>query len=350
MAPPFELGLHNFIERSTHPVSGHMLSPAQRMAEAIEEIALADEVGLDVYGVGEHHREEFVASAPAVILAAAAARTKRIKLTSTVTVLSSDDPVRVFQQFATLDLISNGRAEITAGRGSFIESFPLFGYDLNDYHDLFAEKLELLVALRDQTRVTWSGRFRAPLTDQPVYPRPVQPKLPVWVAVGGTPESVVRAATLGLPLAVAIIGGMPEHFAPLIELYREAAAEAGHDPATLPVSINSLGFIADDAQTAAETMWPPYFAMMSKIGKERGWSPMTRQQFDWSYTPRGANFVGAPNQIIDKILAQHAMFSHNRFLMQFGIGGANHMAAMRAIELYGTVVAPAVRKALAVPA
>jgi probable LLM family oxidoreductase len=350
MALPFELGLHSFIELTPDPATGRTMSPQQRMHDALEAIVLADEVGLDVHGVGEHHRKEYVASAPAVILAAAAARTKRIKLTSTVTVLSSDDPVRVFQQFVTLDLISNGRAEITAGRGSFIESFPLFGYDLNDYHDLFAEKLELLVALRDNARVTWSGRFRAALNDQPVFPRPAQDKLPIWVAVGGTPESVIRAGTLGLPLAVAIIGGMPEHFAPLIELYREAAVEAGHDPATLPVSINSLGFIADDTQTAANTMWPPYHAMMSKIGKERGWSPMSRQQFDWSYTPRGANFVGAPNMIIDKILAQHELFQHNRFLMQFAIGGANQRATLRAIELYGGVIAPAVRKALAVPA
>jgi alkanesulfonate monooxygenase SsuD/methylene tetrahydromethanopterin reductase-like flavin-dependent oxidoreductase (luciferase family) len=246
-----------------------------------------------------------------------------------------------------VDLISNGRAEITAGRGSFIESFPLFGYDLNDYHELFSEKLQLLLKLRDAARVTWSGEHRAALNDQAVYPRPLQDKLPVWIAVGGTPESVVRAATLGLPLAVAIIGGMPEQFAPLIELYRAAAAEAGHDPDALPVSINSHGFIADGDKHAADIMYPAYSVLMGRIGKERGWSGMTRQHFDWSTTQRGANFVGAPQAIIDKILWQHEIFGHQRFLLQLAVGSVEHAATMRAIELYGDVVAPAVRKALA---
>lgn len=299
-----------------------------------------------MFGIGEHHRPDFVSSAPAVVLAAAAARTKRIRLTSAVTVLSSDDPVRVFQEFSTLDLLSGGRAEIMAGRGSFIESFPLFGYDLNDYDSLFDEKLRLLIELREKERVTWSGRHRPALAGQGIYPRPLQSPLPIWVAVGGTPESVVRAGTLGLPLALAIIGGMPERFAPLVRLYRQAVAEGGHDPVTLPVSINSHGFIGDDAQQAADDYYPTFAQMMNKIGRERGWPPVTRQQFDNSRTIRGSDFIGAPNEIIDKILFQHTLFSHQRLLLQLGVGTIPHAKVMRAIELLGTRVAPAVREAL----
>ena len=338
----FELGIYSFAEISD---AGEKMTPAQRLRNLIETIELADQVGLDVFGVGEHHRPEFVASAPAVILAMAAARTKRIKLSSAVTVLSSDDPVRVFQQFATLDLLSEGRAEIMAGRGSFIESFPLFGYDLHDYDELFEEKLELLLKLRESERVTWQGKHRPPLDDLGVYPRPER-RLPVWIAVGGTPASVVRAATLGLPMALAIIGGMPERFKPYVELYRETAAEAGHDLALLPVSINSHGFIAEDAKQAGDLYFPGFALMMNRIGRERGWSPITRQQFEASRNLRGSDFVGTPDEVIEKILFQHRLFKHNRLLLQLGLGAIPHLKMMRAIELLGTVVAPAVRKSI----
>jgi probable LLM family oxidoreductase len=324
-----------------------MISPAQRLGNLIETIELADQVGLDVFGVGEHHRPEFVSSAPVVILAAAAARTKSIRLSTAVTVLSSADPVRVFQDFATLDLLSNGRAEIMAGRGSFIESFPLFGYDLRDYDSLFAEKLELLLKLRDSEKVTWSGVHRPALDNLGVYPRPVQGKLPIWVAVGGTPESVVRAATLGLPMALAIIGGMPERFAPLAQLYRDAARLAGHDPSQLPLSINSHGFLADTAQQAADDYYPSAVVVMNKIGRERGWAPATRQQLEAGRTLRGADFVGSPAEIIEKILFQHEIFSHQRLLLQLGVGTIDHAKVMHAIELLGTQVAPVVREEIA---
>ena len=266
-----ELGLYTFAD------VGPEIGPAQRLRNLVEEIELADQVGLNVFGVGEHHRPDYAVSSPAVALAAAAARTEDIRLTSAVTVLSSDDPVRVFQDFATLDLLSGGRAEIMAGRGSFIESFPLFGYNLGDYDELFTEKLELLLRLRESERVTWSGRHRAPLNDIGVYPRPVQDPLPIWIAVGGTPQSVVRAALLGLPLAIAIIGGQPENFAPLVRLYRQAAEEAGHDPAGLSVSINSHAYVAETSQAAGEEFFPAYAAMMNRIGRERGWGPMGRR-------------------------------------------------------------------------
>jgi probable LLM family oxidoreductase len=302
---------------------------------------------LDVFGLGEHHRPDFISSAPLVILGAAAARTKAIRLSTAVTVLSSDDPVRVFQDFATLDLVSSGRAEIMAGRGSFIESFPLFGYDLRDYDSLFAEKLELLMKIREAEKITWSGVHRPPLNDLGVYPRPVQEKLPIWVAVGGTPESVVRAATLGLPMALAIIGGMPERFAPFLQLYREAARQAGHDPAQLPLSINSHGFIADTAQQAADDYYPSAVVVMNKIGRERGWSPATRQQLEAGRTLRGSDFVGSPAEIIEKILFQHQIFGHQRLLLQLGVGTIAHEKVMRAIELFGTQVAPVVREEIA---
>jgi probable LLM family oxidoreductase len=343
-----ELGLYTFPEATPDPRTGApTVSPAQRLKDLLEEVELADQVGLDVYGVGEHHRPDFVASAPAVVLAAAAARTKKIRLTSAVSIISSDDPVRVFQQFATLDLVSGGRAEIMAGRGSFIESFPLFGYDLRDYDELFAEKLELLLNLRAMTKVTWSGKHRPPLTGQGVYPRPIQNPLPVWIAVGGTPESVVRAGALALPLALAIIGGEPERFAPLVQLYRDAARHSGHDPATLPVGINSHGFIADKSEDAADIAFPPFAEAMTRIGKERGWPPTTRAHFDAARKLRGATFVGSPDEVIEKILFQHELFRHDRFLVQFSVGTLPHAAVMRSIELFGTKVAPAVRKAVA---
>ena len=339
-----EIGIYTFGETTRDPTTGRMVSTAQRMRDLIEEVQLADQVGLDVYGVGEHHRPDFAISSPAVVLAAAAEHSKRIRLTSAVTVLSSDDPVRVFQDFATLDLLSGGRAEIMAGRGSFIESFPLFGYDLDDYDDLFAEKLDLLLALRDQERVTWSGHHRPPLNNLGVYPRPLQNPLPVWIAVGGTPQSVARAGTLGLPLALAIIGGAPERFVPLIDLYRESAQRAGHDPAKLPVSINSHAFIADDAQTAADLFFPPYADVMTRIGRERGWSGMTREQFEMLRSPRGSLLVGSPQEVIDKILFEYELFRNDRFLAQLAVGTMPHEHVMRAIELLGTKVAPVVRR------
>jgi probable LLM family oxidoreductase len=344
---PFEIGLYSFVENTVDPLTGTSLSPAQRLSNLLETIELADQVGLDVFAIGEHHRPEFVASAPVVILAAAATRTKNIRLSTAVTVLSSDDPVRVFQQFATLDLIAKGRAEIMAGRGSFIESFPLFGYDLNDYHSLFREKLDLLLKLRESERITWSGRHRSALDDLGVYPRPYQTKIPIWVAVGGTPESAARTGALGLPMALAIIGGLPERFTPFAELYRESGRRAGHSLDQLALSINSHGFLADDAQQAADDYWPAFSLMMNKIGRERGWPPITRAQFEESRSLRGSDFVGNPDQVIEKVLFQHKLFGHQRFLLQMGLGGIEHQKMLRAIELLGTKVAPAVRKELA---
>ena len=338
-----EIGLYTFGELTPETAGGH-ITPEQRMRDLLEEIELADKVGLDVFGVGEHHRPDFIVSAPAVVLAAAAARTKRIRLTSAVNVISSDDPVRVFEQFATVDLLSGGRAEIMAGRGSFIESFPLFGYDLKDYDALFDEKLRLLLKLRTETNITWSGQHRAALTGQGVYPRPVQDPLPVWIAVGGHPESAVRAGELGLPMAIAIIGGMPERFAPVAEIHRQAANAAGHG--RLPLSINSHGYIAETSQQAADDAFGPFKLMMDRLGRERGWGPMSRADYEALRTIRGANFIGSPDEIIEKILFQHRIFGHDRFLMMMTIGSLPHDKVMRSIELYGTKVAPAVRQAL----
>jgi probable LLM family oxidoreductase len=341
---PFEIGIYSFVELTPDPATGVMLSPVERMSNLMETIELADQVGLDVFGLGEHHRPDFISSAPLVILGAAAARTKNIRLSTAVTVLSSDDPVRVFQDFATLDLLSKGRAEIMAGRGSFIESFPLFGYDLNDYNELFSEKLELLLKLRETEKITWRGHHRASINDLGVYPRPHQDKIPIWIAVGGTPESVVRAATLGLPLALAIIGGMPERFAPLSELYWRVAEKSGHDLSKLAFSINSHGFLGDDSKAAADDYFPSFQAMMNKIGRERGWSGITREQFENSRSLQGSDFVGTPDEVIEKILFQHRIFKHQRFLIQLGIGTLPHAKMMHAIELLGTKVAPVVKK------
>jgi probable LLM family oxidoreductase len=341
-----ELGLFTFAELTPDPDTGRTLSPAERLGNLLEEIELADEVGLDVFGVGEHHRPDFAVSAPAVVLGAAAARTQRIRLTSAVNVLSSDDPVRVFEQFATVDLVSRGRAEIMAGRGSFIESFPLFGYDLEDYDELFAEKLELLLELREAEHVRWSGRHRAAIDGLGVYPRPLQERIPVWIAVGGNPESAARAGLLGLPMALAIIGGLPERFAPFAELHRRAAAEGGHDP--LPrLSINSHGYVAEDSRRAVDDWFRPFATTMTRIGRERGWPPLTREAYEASCTLRGANFVGSPEQLVEKILFQHDIFRHDRFLLQITVGSMPHAKVMRAIELFGTEVAPPVREEVA---
>ena len=339
--------MYTFAELTQDPGGGETINPEQRLRNLLEEVRLADEVGLDVFGVGEHHRPDFVVSAPAIVLAAAASLTQSIRLTSAVTVLSSDDPIRVFQQFATVDLLSGGRAEIMAGRGSFIESFPLFGYDLDDYDTLFAEKLQLLMQLNESEQVSWpGGKHTPPITDRGVYPRPYQEKLPIWIAVGGTPQSLARAGVLNLPLALAIIGGEPARFAPLFDLYRQAAQRAGHDPAALKTSINVHGFVATTTQEAADTFYAPQAEVMNRIGRERGWPPTSRAQFDVARGPRGALFVGSPAEVTDKILAAHEIFRFDRFLIQMAIDVMDHIKLMRAIEILGTRVAPEVRKAL----
>ena len=336
-----ELGLATFADLA----SG--VSPEQRMHDLFEEAELADQLGLEVFAVGEHHRPDFLISSPAVVLAAVAARTKRIRLSSAVTVLSSDDPVRVFQEFAHVDLISGGRAEIMAGRGSFIESFPLFGYDLDDYDELFAEKLELLLQIRESPRVTWSGKHRAALNDAIVWPRPVQDPLPVWVAVGGTPQSVIRAGALGLPLTLAIIGGQPERFGPLIDLYREAFSVAGHDPAGARVAINTHAFVGATSQRADSAFAASYLAMMNRIGRERGWPPSGRAQYDALRSPRGALAVGSPEEVAEKILFEHELFGMDRYVGQMSVGAVAHQDVMRSIELFDTAVAPVVRAEVA---
>lgn len=338
-----EIGIATFGDVGTHPLTKETISPFQRLRNLLEEMALADQLGLDVFAVGEHHRPDYAVSAPAIVLAAAAERTKNIRLSSAVTVLSSDDPVRVFQQFATVDLLSGGRAEIMAGRGSFIESFPLFGNNLNDYDELFSEKLELLIKLNETEKVNWKGTHTQTITDRGVYPRPYQNKIPIWVAVGGTPESVVRAAEHGLPMTLAIIGGMPARFAPFTQLYRDVYTKAGHTD-NVQIGINSHTFIADTSQQAADDFYPPYAEVMTRIGRERGWPPTGRQGFDASISSQGALLVGSPQQVIDKILYEHALFGHTRFLAQMSIGALPHNKAMHAIELLGTQVAPAVKK------
>ncbi|CDZ52371.1 Oxidoreductase, LLM family [Neorhizobium galegae bv. orientalis] len=340
-----ELGLHTFGDVDAAALDKGA-EGARRIKDLLEEIALADQVGLDVFGLGEHHRPDYVVSSPSTVLAAAAAITKNIRLTSAVSVLSSDDPVRVFQQFSTVDLISNGRAEIMAGRGSFIESYPLFGYDLGDYDDLFSEKLDLLLAIRDQEIVTWQGEKRAPINGRGVYPRPLQKELPIWIAVGGTPQSVARAGAMGLPLAVAIIGGEYPRFAPFFNLYREAARRAGQDPAKLKTSINVHGFIADTTEAAADQFYGPQAEVMNRIGRERGWGPTNRAHFDEARSTLGNLFLGEPELVAGKIIAAHKVFGMDRFLLQMAIGPMPHDQVMRGIELYGTKVAPLVRKEL----
>jgi probable LLM family oxidoreductase len=342
-----EIGVDSFVA-ATVDAAGRAVDPARHLSELLEAITLADEVGLDVFGIGEHHRREFLDSAPTMILAAAAARTRNIRLTSAVTVLSAADPVRVFQEFATLDLLSNGRAEIVAGRGSFIEAFPLFGLQLEDYDSLFAEKLDLLLDIRENTHVHWSGKHRTPLTGQGVYPRPLQNPLPVWLGVGGTPSSFIRAGTLGLPLMVAIIGGEPHRFRRLIDHYREAGLHAGRSPDQLKVGIHSLGYVAETAEKAADDFFPGYARSFSEIGKERGWPPVTRAQFDALLGPTGALIVGEPETVAEKILrVNESLGEISRLTFQMSVADLPHAKLMRAIELLGTRVAPLVRTALA---
>ena len=339
-----ELGLYTFADMQPEGVPGKSVNAQKRIQELMEEIELADQVGLDVFGVGEHHRPDYAVSSPAVILGAAAVKTKNIKLTSAVTVLSSDDPVRVFQDFSTVDQLSGGRAEIMAGRGSFIESFPLFGYNLEDYDELFEEKLSLLIELNKKEKINWKGKHRQSIENRGVYPRPYQPSLPIWVAAGGTPASAVRAAKLGLPLALAIIGGTPDQFVPFVKLYRDAAAKAGQDMHKLQLGINSHVYIADDSQKAGDEFYPSYAAMMNRIGLERGWSPLSRQQFDYSRSAKGALVVGSVQEVIDKILYEHELFGNTRFLAQMSVGYMPHKKVMHSIELFGTKVAPEIRK------
>jgi probable LLM family oxidoreductase len=339
-----ELGITTFADTLPDPDTGLTISHGERLRQVLEEVEMAERVGLDVYGVGEHHRPDFAASAPVVVLAAAAGRTSRIRLTPAVSVLSSDDPVRVFQQFATLDLVSSGRAELLVGRGSFIESFPLFGYSLSDYDELFSEKLDLLIALRDNPRVTWSGRFRAPLDNQPVFPRPEQDPFPIWVGVGGSPESMVRAGTRGLPVALAIIGGDPARFRVLADLYRRSLASAAHDPAKVPLAVHAHGYIGQDSQQAAEEYYPSYAIAMSRIGRERGWGPMTRQQFELMRSPAGSLVLGTAREVADKILLWKEILGIERFMLHVSVGTLPHDRVLRTIELLGTAVAPLVNR------
>ncbi|MEC0268549.1 LLM class flavin-dependent oxidoreductase [Paenibacillus anseongense] len=339
-----EIGISTFLEAA--PRAGG-ITHAQRLRQAVEEINLAEQVGLDVYAIGEHHRADYASSAPAVILAAAASTTKRIRLSSAVTVLSSDDPVRVYQAFSTLDGLSNGRAEIMAGRGSFIESFPLFGYDLNHYDELFEEKLELLLAIRETEKVNWRGGHRPAINNLGVYPRSVQEPLPVWIGTGGNPESAIRAGLLGLPVVFAIIGGMPERFAPLVKLYKEAAAKAGHDVSKLQIATHSHGFISDTTEKAADLFYPPTAAQMNTIGRERGWGPYTRESFDDARSLRGALYVGDPEYVAEKIVLLHKNLGLTRFLLHVDVSSVPHSEVLRTIELLGTKVAPIIRKELA---
>src|SRR5436190_14642974 len=342
-----QIGVDSFVA-ATVDAAGRAVDPARHLSELLEAITLADEVGLDVFGIGEHHRREFLDSAPTMILAAAAARTRRIRLTRAVTVLSASDPVRVFQEFATLALLSNGRAEIVAGRGSFIEAFPLFGLELEDYDSLFAEKLDLLLKIRENTHVHWSGKHRALLTGQGVYPRPLQNPLPIWLGVGGTPASFVRAGILGLPLMVAIIGGEPHRFRPLIDRYRETGMRAGYSPDQLKVGIHSLGYVADSTSKAANEFFPGYARSFSEIGRERGWPPVTRAHFDALLGPTGALLVGNPETVAEKILRLNGSLGGiSRLTFQMSVAALPHAKMMRAIELLGARVASLVRAALA---
>jgi probable LLM family oxidoreductase len=337
-----ELGVFSFVDNTLVGGTAARLSPTQRTQNLLEEIRLADEVGLDVFGIGEHHRPEYVASAPTVLLGAAAAQTKSIKLTSSVIVLGSDDPVRVFQQFSTIDLISKGRAEIMIGRGSFIESFPLFGYELNDYDEIFTEKMQLLMTLQENEVVHWKGKHRPSIDGLGVYPRPHQQKMPLWIAVGGTPQSAYRAGYLGIPMAIAIIGGEPARFKAFADLHKRGAQDAGIPQA--PISINSHGVLADSYSDAFETAFPAYKVTMDTIGRERGWAPMSRGQFEDSATLRGANFIGSPQQIIDKIMYQYEIFKHDRFMIQMSVGTIPQDKMLKSIELFGEKVAPEIRK------
>lgn len=339
-----ELGIYTFADMTPDHSSGKAINTQRRIKELMEEIRLADEVGLDVFAVGEHHRPEYAVSAPAVVLGAAAAITKQIKLSSAVTVLSSDDPVRVFQGFSTVDHLSDGRAEIMVGRGSFIESYPLFGFSLRDYDALFAEKLDLLIKINKSEKVSWQGKLRPAIDNLGVYPRPYQESLPIWIAVGGTPTSAVRAASLGLPMALAIIGGLPERFVPFVDLYKETARNTGFENPRL--GINSHVYVADTFNQAGDEFFPSYAAMMNHIGRERGWSPLGRPDFEAMRSPKGSLVVGSPSEVIDKILYEYDLFKNTRFLAQMSVGTMPHDKILRSIELFGTKVAPEIRKVL----
>ena len=340
-----QIGIDSFA--AAHDDASRAEDPSDRLRNLVEQIEHADQVGLDVFGIGEHHRKEFLDSAPVVILGAAAARTHRIRLTSAVTVLSAADPVRVFQSFATLDLLSKGRAETVVGRGSFIEAFPLFGLRLEDYDSLFAEKLDLLLKIRENEHVHWAGKHRAPLTGQGVYPRPMQNPLPIWLGVGGTPQSFARAGTLGLPLMVAIIGGEPRRFRPLIDLYREAGRQAGFTPDRLKVGVHALGYVAETTQKAADDFFPGYARAFTDVGKERGWPPVTRAGFDAQRGPQGALLIGDPEEVVEKILRHsEALGGISRITFQMNAASLPHAKLMKAIELIGTRVVPAVGKEL----
>jgi probable LLM family oxidoreductase len=337
------LGIDSFVAAVTDPSTGRVVGPEERMAHLLEEIELADRVGLYSFGIGEHHREEYYDSAPPVVLGAAAARTSRIRLGSAVAVLSAADPVRVFQQFATLDLLSQGRVDLVVGRGSFVEAFPLFGLDLADYGELFEEKLDLLLRIREAPHVTWTGRHRPALTGQGVYPRPLQDPLPVWVGVGGTPESFVRAGLLGLPLMVAIIGGEPRRFARLVDLYRRAGAQAGHRPEALQVGLHVFGFVAESTEAAAGTIYPGWHEMFTKVSRERGFTPPTRAQFDATSGPDGAFFMGDPDTVATKLRrVSEQLGGVDRVSLQMTNPRLAHADLLRGIELLGTDVAPRV--------
>ena len=340
-----EIGIDTFASANFKDENGELISSNQALNELLDRIEYADKIGIDQIGIGEHHRKEFLDSAAHIILSAAAARTKNIRLTSAVTVLSVSDPVRVFQNFATLDLISNGRAEIVAGRGSFTESYPLFGYNMHDYNALYAEKLDLLLNIRDNEVVNWAGKFRPDLVEQAVYPRPIQDPLPIWVGVGGTPESFVRAGVLGLPLMVAIIGGETHRFAPLVELYKNAGEKAGHDPEKLKVGVHSLGYVAKTREQAIKEFFPGYAEMFTKIGRERGWPPVTMSHFESQIGPTGALVVGNVEEVAEKVLRHsEALGGLSRFSFQLDVAGLSHQQLMKAIELIGTKVSPLVNK------
>lgn len=341
-----ELGVSMFADIYLDPKTGERQPAEKRAKELLEEIKLADEVGLDVFGIGEHHRADYLVSSPELILSAAAPITKNIKLSSAVTVLSSSDPVRIYQNFATVDLLSGGRAEITAGRGSFIESFPLFGYNLNDYHELFEEKLDLLLKINKQSPITWKGNFRATLKEQEIFPRALQKELPVWIAVGGTPESVQRAAKYGLPLVIAILGGDPRQFSPFFKYYKDEYTRNGHNPADMQMGLHVHTFVGQD-KNIADFYYPYYSSQMARIGKERGWNGYSREQYNMSSSKDGALFVGEPSALVDKILMVREMFGLTRFMAHMDVGAPPHKELMKSIELFGTKVAPEVRKALA---
>lgn len=342
-----ELGISMFGDLGTDPNTGQFRPAQQRLNEIIEEIKLMDALGLDYFGMGEHHRPDYAVSSPEIILAAAATVTNNIKLGSAVSVISSSDPVKLYQNFAMIDLLSNGRAELMAGRGSFIESFPLFGYNLGDYEELFVEKLELLLEINKSTNISWKGKFRASLEDQQILPRAVNDELPIWIAVGGTPQSVIRAGKLGLPLMIAIIGGSPAQFKPFFELYREVYESSGHDMSKLQVGIHAHGFFGENDRELSDMYFPIYAQQMNRVGRTRGWAPYHRSQFEAGKTKEGALFIGEPNQMIDKILHVQEMFGLDRFAAHMDVGGPSHGAMMKSIEIYGSQIVPKVREALA---